>query len=91
MKIKQFLLEMIQDIDGCVSSKRIMTFVCCILVVVAFVVDLFTDLAVSDYVFNGVSWIVIAGLGFIGAERFGSGPLSGLIPNLGKEEEKTGE
>jgi hypothetical protein len=32
--------------------------------------DLFWDLTVSSYVFESVTFIVIAGLGFTGAEKF---------------------
>lgn len=68
---------MIQDVEGYISSKRVITFVCAILVITAFLVDLFSEFSVSEYVFNGIMYIVVAGLGFIGAERFGRGPMSG--------------
>lgn len=34
------------------------------------VVDLFTDKTVSDYVFEGLAWLAVAGLGFVASERF---------------------
>jgi hypothetical protein len=34
------------------------------------IVDLFTDNTVSDYVFDGLMWLAIAGLGFVASERF---------------------
>lgn len=32
-------------------------------------VDLFTNKTVEDYIFDGLMWIVIAGLGFIAGEK----------------------
>jgi hypothetical protein len=52
------------------SSKRVVAFLAFICCVVAFFVDLFTDYNVTQGVFDSMMWIVIAGLGFTGLEKF---------------------
>lgn len=69
MKFK--VLEAVkEDPQGKLSSKRIITFFAFALIVVCFFVDLFTDLQVSDYVYQGVVWIVVGGMGATSAEKF---------------------
>ena len=52
------------------SSKRVVAFLAFICCVVAFFVDLFSDYNVSPNLFDAMMWIVIAGLGFTGLEKF---------------------
>ena len=52
------------------SSKRVITAVAAFVVVIIALVDLFTDNVVTEYVFEGVVWIAMAGLGSIAAENF---------------------
>jgi len=56
--------------DPRVSSKRVITFMASILVFIVVLVDLFTDQTVSDYVFEGLIWMAIAGLGSTAVEAF---------------------
>ena len=56
--------------DSALSSKRVialLAFICC---VVAFFVDLFSDYNITQGIFDSMMWIVIAGLGFTGLEKF---------------------
>ena len=53
-----------------VSSKRFIGFLAAITMIFIAIVDLFTDKTVSDYVFEGLMWLAIAGLGFVASERF---------------------
>jgi hypothetical protein len=53
-----------------VSSKRFIGFLAAITMIFVAVVDLFTDKTVSNYVFEGLMWLAIAGLGFVASERF---------------------
>lgn len=63
--------SMLQDgCDGSVSSKRVITLISFILCSMAFVGDLFWDLTVKQGVFDGMMYIVIAGLGFTASEKF---------------------
>jgi hypothetical protein len=56
--------------DNAISSKRVIALIAFICCVVAFFVDLFTDYNVTQGVFDSMMWIVIAGLGFTGLEKF---------------------
>jgi len=56
-----------------VSSKRVITVAAFILMAAAFIADLGWDLTVAENVYDSMSYIVIAGLGFTAAEWFGSG------------------
>lgn len=71
-KIKNFFQTMLSgnaDGDG-VSSKRVITFSAFILCAIAFVCNIFFDIPIKDYVFNGMLYLVGAGLGFTTLERF---------------------
>lgn len=58
------------SIDGSVSSKRVVTFIAFVLCSIAFISNLFWGLKVEDYIYNSMVYIVIAGLGFTGMEKF---------------------
>ena len=63
-------LENMLSSDGKISSKRVVTFLAFALIAVGFLVDLFTDFTISDNIYAGVEYIVIAGLGFTASEGF---------------------
>ena len=52
------------------SSKRVIAMLAFLFCGIAFFVDLFTDYAVSDHLFDSMMWVVVAGLGFTGLEKF---------------------
>jgi len=56
--------------DDAISSKRVIAFIAFIACVIAFFVDLFTDYEITQGIFDSMMWIVIAGLGFTGLEKF---------------------
>lgn len=56
--------------EGYVSSKRVITFLAFLLCGFAFLVDLFTEYAVTPQLFDAMMYIVIAGLGFTATEKF---------------------
>jgi hypothetical protein len=64
-----FLSKLLGSGTG-VSSKRFIGFVASVAMILIAIVDLFSDYTVSDYVFDGLMWLAIAGLGFIASERF---------------------
>jgi len=61
---------MLNDVDGNPSSKRVITMVSFILVSIAFVSNIFFELPIKDFVFEGVLWLTGAGLGFTTLEHF---------------------
>jgi len=66
----EFIKGILKDIDGMPSSKRCVTVFFSILLGVGFIANLFWKYQPSDFVFNAVAYIVMAGLGVTGAEKF---------------------
>jgi hypothetical protein len=63
--------SMVSDgIDGSVSSKRVVTLIALFLVVLAFILNLFLDFTVEEYMYNSMMVIVLGGLGTTVAEKF---------------------
>jgi cytochrome c oxidase subunit IV len=71
-KIVQCLKSMLSDghDETAISSKRVVTFLAFVLCAVGFLVDLFSDYAVTQAVYDSMMMIVIAGLGFTASEKF---------------------
>ena len=57
-----------------VSSKRVVTFICLLFMIIGYVANLFWDFEVADNMFESLQWIVMAGLGFTASENFGNTP-----------------
>ena len=57
-------------VNGSVSSKRVITFLATFLVAMAFVLNLFWDLTVEQFMYDSMMMIVVAGLGTTVAEKF---------------------
>ena len=53
-----------------VSSKRFVTFLCLLFMLIGYVANLFWDFTIDENIFNSLQWIVMAGLGFTAAEGF---------------------
>jgi multisubunit Na+/H+ antiporter MnhF subunit len=69
MKFIEFS-EAVKDSEGQTSSKRLITFSAFFITCITYFVDMFTSFTVSEFLFDGMIWIVVAGLGFISSERF---------------------
>ena len=69
-ELKKYLSQIMQDSNGSYSSKRTVTFLCVILMSVGYIANLFYDQNVDEFMYESVMYIVIAGLGFTGAEKF---------------------
>lgn len=54
----------------CLSSKRVVALLAFICLVVAFFVDLFTNYKITQAIYDSMMFIVVAGLGFTGLEKF---------------------
>jgi len=55
---------------NCLSSKRVITFMATLLVMVAFVANMIWGLKVEEYMYNSMMVIVLGGLGTTVAEKF---------------------
>ena len=64
-----------------VSSKRVVTFICLLFMIIGYVANLFWNFEVASNMFESLQWIVMAGLGFTASENFGNTP-----PEPTKEE-----
>ena len=56
--------------DDLISSKRLVTFLAIILCSIAFIANLFFGFVVDEKLFDGMMYIVIAGIGFTASEKF---------------------
>jgi len=60
----------LNDVDGNRSSKRVITFIAFILVALAFGVNVFKEIPLKEYVWEGMVGIVMVGLGATAVEHF---------------------
>jgi len=60
----------LKDSSGNNSSKRLITLLAFALVAIGFICNLFWDLTIEEFMYSSIMYIVIAGLGIVGAERF---------------------
>ena len=60
----------LEDNDGNLSSKRLVTVISLGLLTAAFIGNLFWGFTIERFIFDGVMYITIAGLGISGAEKF---------------------
>lgn len=70
--------------DEAVSVKRVVTLIAFILCCVAFIADLFTDLSITQAIYDSMVYIVLGGFGFTGLEKFAS-------PNYSKPDRSDGD
>lgn len=69
-QLKKYISQVLQDTNGSYSSKRFVTLLCVALMACGFLANLFGDYTVDQFMYESVMYIVIAGLGFSGAEKF---------------------
>ena len=67
----KFLQNMLSS-EGKVSSKRFVTFICLLFMLIGYTANLFWDYDVKDSLFEALQWIVMVGLGFTASENFGT-------------------
>ena len=68
--IKQYVKGIMADSDGSPSSKRLITMLATLLMTTGFLGNLFFNLTVDEHLFDAVMYVIIAGLGISGAEKF---------------------
>ncbi len=56
--------------DDNLSSKRVVTVSAFLLCAIAFIANLFWNYNVDEYLFEGMIYLTMAGLGFTASERF---------------------
>jgi len=69
-QLKAGLSSMISDVDGSVSSKRVVTFLCVGAMLVTWCANLFWGFQITEFIFEGLMYIIIVGLGVATAEKF---------------------
>jgi hypothetical protein len=69
-KVIDYIKAILGDTDGLPSSKRIVSVVFSLLVMIAFVGNMVWGWSVDDNLLDAVMMIVIAGLGITGIEKF---------------------
>lgn len=67
--MKKFFKSLLSA-NGEISSKRSIGLSAAITIIFASIVDLFSNFTITNYVFEGLVWIAIAGLGFVASEKF---------------------
>jgi len=83
-KKKNFMNDLLSD-GSKISSKRLITLLSFVLVIIGFFANLFFDFTIEEFIFSSVMYIVIAGLGIVGAERWA--PNKSTKPDDSEEEE----
>jgi hypothetical protein len=58
--------------DNSLSSKRVVTFLAFLLCGTAFIANLFWNYTVEPYMFEGMIYLAMVGLGFTASEKFAS-------------------
>jgi len=69
-QLKSGLASMIADSDGAVSSKRVVTFLCVFAMLITWCANLFWGFLPAEFIFEGLMYIIIVGLGVATAEKF---------------------
>jgi len=67
--MKKFIKSLLMS-NGDISSKRSIGVSAAMTIIFASIVDLFSNYTITDYIFEGLVWLAIAGLGFIASEKF---------------------
>ena len=79
----KFLSSMLKGIDGETSSKRTVTWIAFLLCALAFICNVFMEIHLEENIFNGMLYLVMAGMGFSAFEKFS--PASTISASNGHE------
>jgi hypothetical protein len=61
---------MLAEGDGKLSNKRVITLLSTIMLIVAFVSNVFMNKHVDDNILNAIMFVIIGGMGITGMEKF---------------------
>lgn len=70
--MKKFILNML-SYGSSISSKRVITLLAFLLLALAFILDMFLDIKVSDKLVDVMEMLVVAGFGSTVLEKFSNG------------------
>ena len=70
MDILGQLKGMMSEGDGKLSNKRVITLLSTVMLVVAFVANVFMGKHVDDNILNAIMFVIIGGMGITGMEKF---------------------
>jgi len=68
--MRNFFNSLFNDVDGQKSSKRFITVLAFFMMCIAFLSNIFMDIPLQEFVWDGMMYIVGAGLGFSTIEKF---------------------
>ena len=68
--MRKFFMSLMGDVDGQKSSKRFITILAFFMMCIAFLANIFMDIPLQKFVWDGMMYIVGAGLGFTTLEKF---------------------
>ena len=68
--MKKFICTLISDVDGQASSKRFITMLSFFCLMLAFIVNVFYQVHLEEFVYDGMMWLCASGLGFSTLEKF---------------------
>lgn len=68
--MRKFFISLMGDVDGQKSSKRFITILAFFMMCIAFLSNIFMDIPLQKFVWDGMMYIVCAGLGFTTLEKF---------------------
>jgi hypothetical protein len=60
--------------NNTISSKRIVVFLCVIMMIVGFVANVGYGIEVSEHIYTSIMYVVLAGVGLTGIEKFARQP-----------------
>lgn len=63
-------MQILCDVDGQLSSKRIVVFLCTIALLTTWACNLWWGATPEEFIFDGLLYIVVVGLGVTAAEKF---------------------
>jgi hypothetical protein len=70
MSVVKYIKEVMKDSDGCYSNKRFITTSAFLFITVAFFSNLYWGFTITEYIFNAMATVVMAGLASTVGERF---------------------
>jgi hypothetical protein len=68
--MKKWFKEIFLDVDGHGSSKRIITILAFIFLSIGYFSHIFGGTSISDTIWEGMLWVVMAGMGVATVEKF---------------------
>ena len=69
-RIKDYFKEILGDNEGKASSKRLITMIAFVLLSIAFLANIFWEIKLQEFIFDGMMYLVCVGLGVTVAEKF---------------------